>query len=190
MESTSARLDVALNCRESISHEIASNWKVLCENNFECYHCPANHPTLAAIQDVGEDFSCEFCDRYFRYGPRPDTVHSIQNRDSLLYFLWPNLFIFFIPGVSGVVRQIQPVSSDRSLDVRRYCFSDAVDDDVKPETVEFWKHVLAQDAALCENVQRGLGSGRFGQGRLLLPVTDPAIQRFECMLHRSLSDGD
>lgn len=84
MESTSARLDVALNCRESISHEIASNWKVLCENNFECYHCPANHPTLAAIQDVDEDFSYEFCDRYFRTDrvQTPSTAFRTETRFS------------------------------------------------------------------------------------------------------------
>src|SRR5207245_2941352 len=27
------------------------NWKIIVENNLECYHCPLNHPELVAVRD-------------------------------------------------------------------------------------------------------------------------------------------
>jgi len=33
------------------THHIMANWKVVVENNLECYHCPINHPELMAIRD-------------------------------------------------------------------------------------------------------------------------------------------
>src|SRR5579862_53417 len=33
------------------THEIKANWKIIVENNLECYHCPLNHPELMAVRD-------------------------------------------------------------------------------------------------------------------------------------------
>jgi glycine betaine catabolism A len=33
-------------------YQIAANWKLVVDNAFECYHCPANHPSLCGVIDV------------------------------------------------------------------------------------------------------------------------------------------
>jgi Rieske 2Fe-2S family protein len=33
----------------SHQYEVAANWKLVCENYGECYHCPGNHPQLNPI---------------------------------------------------------------------------------------------------------------------------------------------
>src|SRR3954449_12648947 len=35
--------------------EIAANWKVVCENFLECYHCQVAHPQLASMIDVSAE---------------------------------------------------------------------------------------------------------------------------------------
>jgi Rieske 2Fe-2S family protein len=39
---------------KAISYDVKANWKLVFENNRECYHCPANHPDYTrATYDVG-----------------------------------------------------------------------------------------------------------------------------------------
>src|SRR5262249_32296016 len=38
-----------LRIGRSIRYEVAANWKVLCENYNECYHCAGVHPDLCAV---------------------------------------------------------------------------------------------------------------------------------------------
>ncbi|RPI43194.1 MAG: aromatic ring-hydroxylating dioxygenase subunit alpha [Betaproteobacteria bacterium] len=35
-----------------LEYEIACNWKIVCENYSECYHCPGVHPQLSRLSDL------------------------------------------------------------------------------------------------------------------------------------------
>ena len=40
-----------LRLGKRIEYEVAANWKLICENYSECYHCPGVHPQLFRISD-------------------------------------------------------------------------------------------------------------------------------------------
>ena len=42
---TRFRMD-ELVCGKRIEYDVAANWKLICENYSECYHCAGNHPEL------------------------------------------------------------------------------------------------------------------------------------------------
>jgi Rieske 2Fe-2S family protein len=42
----------ALRRGRRLEYEVAANWKTICENYSECYHCPLVHPQLHRISDV------------------------------------------------------------------------------------------------------------------------------------------
>jgi hypothetical protein len=115
---------------------------------------------------------------------------TTETRDAeWINFLWPNFWCRFFtlpPGQGAIMLQIEPLAVDRSRYVRQYCFSDEVPEQVRRESVDFVEQVLAEDAGLCVNAQRGIDSGVFDQGQLLLPTTEPAIHGYERMVHRAL----
>ncbi len=41
-----------LRCGKRIEYEVAANWKLICENYSECYHCAGVHPQLFRISDL------------------------------------------------------------------------------------------------------------------------------------------
>ena len=199
VENAGVDLDQVLHLHEEKRSEIASNWKVMCENNFECYHCPTNHPSLKLIQDVHEDLWYDMHDTFFNYGPheledgaaeKSEEFYGTDGEErqaSLLNFLWPNFWFALVPGTAVVLLQIQPLAAGRSVYVRQYCFAKHVTEQERVETLAFWEQVLGEDEALTVGVQRGLDSGRFERGSLLLPSTEPAIQVFESWAYRALT---
>ena len=50
-----------LRCGWRRSYEVAANWKLVCENYSECYHCPGIHPQLNKLTpyDLGGDYAPE-----------------------------------------------------------------------------------------------------------------------------------
>jgi Rieske 2Fe-2S family protein len=58
------------DCKIAVQDEIveAGNWKLVMENNRECYHCVANHPELTiSLYEFG-----------FGYQPSPSNVEQVQ----------------------------------------------------------------------------------------------------------------
>ena len=44
-----------LSIGHTIRYEVAANWKVICENYNECYHCAGVHPELCAVVPAFKD---------------------------------------------------------------------------------------------------------------------------------------
>ena len=44
-----------LRIGHTIRYEVAANWKVICENYNECYHCAGVHPELCAVVPAFKD---------------------------------------------------------------------------------------------------------------------------------------
>ena len=168
---------------------VDANWKLVCENGFECYHCPTNHPELAAIRDVRPDFWFDFHDTF--------TVHGLPNEPmdadargfgqrAVLSFLWPNLFPVVRDGGFVAALQVLPLDVERSVFRREYWFSADVDDAEKDELVEINTVTDLEDVALLAGVQRGLRSRYHDRGRLLLPNTEPGVHYYQRLIHRAL----
>jgi Rieske 2Fe-2S family protein len=162
----------------ALDYAVHANWKLVCENYSECYHCPRAHPQL--------DRLCERSAGGFEAGagynggpmqlragvdtlsssgrsawPRLDPdAHGDAARLVHYALVYPNLMLGVHPDYL-TVHTVWPESAS-ACRVRCEVF-------VTPEAlaqpqfdpagvVEFWELTNRQDWALCERVQRGAGS--------------------------------
>ena len=157
-------------------YEVAANWKVLCENYNECYHCAGVHPELCALvpafrQRGGADLDWmrgiphrEGAYTFTHSGttrrrpfPTLNEDERVRHKGELLY---PNLFVSLACDHVAVFI-LQPRAAARTDIVCHFLFEpyEMSKSDFDPaDTVEFWDLVNRQDWAICESVQQGLSS--------------------------------
>jgi Rieske 2Fe-2S family protein len=174
------------------TYEIAANWKVVCENYHECYHCPEIHPELCDVTppNSGENYMLpgqwiggrmDLRDGMATMsmtgessglpipGVDPRTVEYIQ--------IWPNLLVSAHPDYVMTHRLVS-LAPDRTWIECSWFF---VDESVDPTyAAEFWDLTNRQDWAACESVQRGLVSPHFRPGPFA--PSEDAVQQFVAMV--------
>jgi choline monooxygenase len=102
-------------------------------------------------------------------------------------FLWPNFTLNIYPGPGNVsLNLFVPLEIERTLAIFEYCFVEAVSEAEERDFARFIDQVQREDIVLCESVQRGLRSGYFEQGRLMLR-REPALRHFQQSVHRALT---
>jgi len=160
------------------TYDVAANWKVLCENYNECYHCALVHPQLNRITDyrsgghsfVGNSFNggpMELREGYTtlstsgqrRYPAIEGTTEADRTQVNYLH-LYPNFLIGLAPDYV-LVHHMQPVDAGHTRVLCEWFYPastlDLPDFDAT-ETIEFWDLTNRQDWGLCEMVQRGAES--------------------------------
>jgi choline monooxygenase len=171
-----AGIDVdTLEFRLRTTSTLEANWKLVCENFLECYHCPVAHPGFAGIVDVspdsyrlevGETFSSQF--GLLRQNGRAAYDTAGEIRHSQFHFLWPNTGINIFPGRPnlsiGPILPAGPRRTERYLD---YFFAEDVEDTWVEELLAFDDQIGVEDRRLVESVQRGVASGLVEAGRLM-----------------------
>ncbi|MCC6535560.1 MAG: aromatic ring-hydroxylating dioxygenase subunit alpha [Burkholderiales bacterium] len=170
-------------CRvRRLDYQLACNWKIVCENYSECYHCPGVHPQLARLADLASG-GFESTPTY-NGGPMAlkagvDTL-STSGRSAWAqlaaeappsrlvhyYLVYPNLMLGIHPDYL-LVHRVWPRAPARSVvDCELF---------VAPEilaapgfdpagVIEFWDLTNRQDWALCERVQQGAASRGYRPG--------------------------
>jgi phenylpropionate dioxygenase-like ring-hydroxylating dioxygenase large terminal subunit len=141
----------------SIEYEFATNWKVVLDNNFECYHCPVAHPGFSALYDVDPD---AYEIQSFEYSAtqlsplKPKTEDTHGWGAFRFYYVWPTTFIVDHSIVYNVLT-IRPLTPNRTV-MRFEIYGRS---DVEASKIEeygnFYDGVFKQDAELIESVQRG-----------------------------------
>ena len=199
LDSSSAPLSVALADAPDISsygpewlrrgsrreYEVRANWKILCENYSECYHCGLVHPHLHRLSDGSgtRDPQQGLC---YSGGPmsmKPgvdsmtlsgrtrrrafEGLDEAQRSQVEYFVLYPNFLLSLHPDYV-LTHTIWPLEADRSSVVCEWFF--AADEmeraDFDPsDAVEFWDLTNLQDWKLCEGVQRGVRSRGHRPGR-------------------------
>jgi glycine betaine catabolism A len=181
------------------TYEIAANWKVVCENYHECYHCPLIHPELCLVTPPNSG------DNYWQpgqwLGGRMDLrdgmatmsltgesngipIPGADPRIVEYIQLWPNLLVSAHPDYV-MTHRLVPLAPDRTWVECSWYF---VDDTVDPAyAAEFWDLTNRQDWAACESVQRGLGSPHFRPGPFA--PNEDAVQQFVSMVCAAYSAG-
>ena len=164
---------------------VSANWKILCENYSECYHCALVHPHLHRLSDGAgtrdpQDGVC------YNGGPmsmkpgftsmtltgrtqrRPFNGLSEVQRTQVEYFvLYPNLLLSLHPDYV-LATTVWPLEAGRSSVVCEWFFAaDEMErDGFDPsDAVDFWDLTNLQDWKLCEGVQRGVRSRGHRPGR-------------------------
>jgi Rieske 2Fe-2S family protein len=178
-----------LRIARSISYEVNANWKVLCENYNECYHCGPVHPELCrvvpAFREAGGanldwdrgiphregattfTFSGESSRRSF---PGLNEDEQLRHKGELVY---PNLFISLArEHVTYFILQAKGPGKTR-IDCH-FLFEpfEMVKEAFDPsDAVDFWHLVNRQDWAICERVQQGMAA-RVHERGVYAPMED------------------
>ncbi len=165
-----------------ITYEVEANWKILCENYNECYHCGPVHPELCAIVPA------------FRAagGAGLEWERGIPHREGATTFTWtgttkrvpftglnedertrhkgeliyPNLFLSLAADhVTAYI--LWPVSASATRVECLFLFAAAEMEQPSFDHTDasgFWDLVNQQDWAICERVQQGMNSRVHLQG--------------------------
>jgi Rieske 2Fe-2S family protein len=158
----------------TIRYEVAANWKIICENYNECYHCGGVHPELCAVVPSFRDAGGADLDwnrgvphregaytftasgtttrRHFR-GLNEDEQR--RHKGELVY---PNLFLSLAcDHVAAFI--LEPRGAGKTAITCHFLFE--VHAMAQPEfdpsdAVDFWDLVNRQDWTVCEAVQEGI----------------------------------
>jgi Rieske 2Fe-2S family protein len=174
---------------KTIRYEVEANWKILCENYNECYHCGPVHPELCRIvpafrHNGGADLDWERgiphregADTFTASGtstrhsfPGLNEDEQVRHKGELLY---PNLFLSAArEHVAAFV--LQPTGPRHTrIDCHflfEACGIEKTDFDPS-DTVDFWHLVNRQDWHICELVQAGI-SARVHKVGVFSPLED------------------
>ncbi|MBM4196900.1 MAG: aromatic ring-hydroxylating dioxygenase subunit alpha [Gammaproteobacteria bacterium] len=182
-----------LVCGRRIEYDVAANWKLLCENYSECYHCPNAHPQLHRISDLFAR-----ADRVNRSGqcfnggpmlmregvqtmsmsgrsnlPQIPGLPADDHRHVYYYVIYPNFLLSPHPDYV-LTHTAWPLAPDRTRVICEWLFTaEAV---AQPgfdpsDVIDFWDVTNRQDWKLCERTQLGAGSRGFKPGPYT-PVED------------------
>ena len=192
---SSAGLDVdTLRHHHRAESELDANWKIVCENFLECYHCAVAHPSFSAMVDVAPDaYRLETSGAVStQLGPLRENGRNAYDPEGEVergqfHFVWPNLAINILPGRPNLsIGAIDPVTPARTARFLDYFFAADADPEWIEELVAFDSQVGAEDRALVEGVQRGVSSGALEHGRLMSDA-ERLIVRFQRQVAEALA---
>ena len=171
-----------------VEYELASNWKIACENFLECYHCAVAHPGFSKAIDVSPD----------AYALEQHRWHSSQFAQlrgngggprGQFHFVWPNLKVNVYPGRPNVsIGPIWPDGPERASGFLDYFFAEGEEDAWIRDLLELDDQVGREDTALVERVQRGVRAGVLGEGRLL-GDSERLIAHFDGLVRNALASS-
>jgi phenylpropionate dioxygenase-like ring-hydroxylating dioxygenase large terminal subunit len=172
----------------------AANWKVICENYLECYHCAVAHPGFSAVIDVSPDaYELEETAEWFSTQRGPvrtgsasplTTVGEVER--SQFHFLWPNVTINIAPGHANLsIGPVLPDGPERTSRWLDYFFAAGADPEWVREYLAWDERVGAEDTVLVERVQRGVRAGAIEDGRLL-GESERLVAHFQRLTARAL----
>jgi choline monooxygenase len=172
--------ELGLDVDELVFHsrwetELEANWKIVCENFLECYHCQVAHPQLAELLDTSADAYALSTDGRLssQRGPTRRGGGTTMHLDgelprSQFHFLWPNLGVNIFPGKPNIsIGPMVPVSPDRTYRFLDYFFGPSVDQAWIDELMAFDDQVGREDRDLVEGVHRGIAGGGVEHGYLM-----------------------
>jgi phenylpropionate dioxygenase-like ring-hydroxylating dioxygenase large terminal subunit len=167
------------------SYSLDTNWKVAVENYLECYHCPVAHPGFSDVVDVSPNA--------YRLDSHPTFAsHYAAARNGVsegqFHLIWPNIKVNVMPGPANLsIGPLLPVDPGRTDGILDYFFAPDADPAWIADYLELDFQVGAEDRVLVESVQRGLRSGAFEHGRLMLP-SEELIGEFQRWVAAGLDD--
>lgn len=168
-----------------VEYQVDANWKLVCENYNECYHCALVHPQLHRISDansggglqrgrcfsggsmlLNEGFSTMTMSGHSDHPPIPGLSED-DHRTVQYYTIYPNLLFSPHPDYL-LTHTIWPISPGKTRIVCEWFFTqEAVSKpDFDPsDAVEFWDVTNKQDWGLCVRAQQGAESRGYRPGK-------------------------
>lgn len=155
---------------------LKANWKNSVENYSECYHCPNKHPGLAESSLDMSSYQITVYEKFQSHASRgvgesTGYARSMEKhgaeREFGSWLLWPNFVLEVYPGGYLNVFHHLPVAPEKTTQLIEWYFPTSEPTAAQREVIEFVDSVREEDIPLCEQVQRGLHSMGYTQGRLV-----------------------
>ncbi len=181
--------------------ETAANWKTLVDNDLESYHSAVAHPALMGLLDYGsfdvweyERTTCHAMTNTSSDNPAYNVSDDASVKRALYTWLWPNTAFFIAPGRRnlGVFRMV-PTGPETSRQYWDFYFED---DSLNESELAYLRYtidtLIPEDTALYENVQRGLHSRGYSQGRFVVnrhapELSEHHVHLFQKLVHDTLT---
>lgn len=184
----------ALRFREQRVYDIAANWKVVVENFLECYHCAVAHQGFSSLIDLDEYQVIPFDFYSIQRGPLKASAEQKEfydfsdgGQEGIYTFFWPTFMLNSYPGIGNAsLNLIQPLSEGRTRAIYEFYFAEEFPEDEAAKLIELIDQVQREDIIICEAVQRGLMSGYYEQGQLMLSHEN-GIQHFQRLVYNALA---
>lgn len=176
--------------------DVKANWKTVIDNNHECYHCDANHRTLMELIDyagtaVWTDDGITFSHRVQNkalengaYNLRPEELAQ----DSLFGFIFPVHIPLMFPGSPSLIMfQILPTGPETTRERMDFYLLSERPSEQEQQFIDFITGVLVpEDIGLCEEVQKGLHSLGYRQGRFVVDRAHPEFSEHHVHFFQSM----
>jgi len=176
---------------------MAANWKVVVDNNIECYHCQVSHPAFAdmiSMHDYEQDSHRNWA-RQLGPKTKADNIAYPFPDDgavprAMFWYLWPTLTINVLPGYRlANVLTINPVDAQRTTFGGQAI--SAHDGEIPERVYEYvYEELGTEDQELCESVQRGLRSQSYNQGPFVVDANKTGVSEHTVhAFHKNVIDA-
>jgi choline monooxygenase len=162
-----------LQFAERREYELECNWKVFVDNYLDGgYHVPFLHHGLNSILSF-RDYSVEVFDRFCLQSSPIDPsggeamTASVRTGRALYYWLYPNFMLNWYEGYLDT-NLVIPLGMKRTKVIFDFYFADvgSAARERNGKSMDVSERIQDEDHAICESVQRGLGSRAYTAGRL------------------------
>jgi phenylpropionate dioxygenase-like ring-hydroxylating dioxygenase large terminal subunit len=185
---------------ERRDYVVSCNWKVYIDNYLEGYHIPMAHPGLFREIDYAQYRVDTF--RYYSSAHAPiralkegETagrdrryVRSKDESRALYYWIFPNFMINIYPD-NLQANIVLPINEKETLTIFEWFFlgpGSGEGWESLQQSIAFSDQIQQEDMEICKQVQRGLQSQSYSQGRLSLK-RENGVHHFHLLLHEFLS---
>jgi choline monooxygenase len=178
---------------ERRAYELRCNWKVFVDNYLDGgYHVPHLHHGLSSILEY-TDYTIENFERFCLQSSPIDTTGgeamtaSVRKGRALYYWIYPNLMLNWYEGYLDT-NLVVPLGIDRVKVIFDFYFDDLGQTERNRASMAVSERIQDEDHAICESVQRGLGSRAYRAGRLSVR-REAGENLFHKLLARDLKAG-
>ncbi|MEL7542191.1 MAG: aromatic ring-hydroxylating dioxygenase subunit alpha [Pseudomonadota bacterium] len=186
-----------------IPFDIAGNWKNVGDNLLECYHCSVAHKAFVDLVDMNT-YQVELHDNWslqwgecreqnIAYDFEGDAPGITQN---VTLYLWPMVAFSLFPGMQGMATfAFLPLEAERTRQVYGYHTANDTLTETEEKALDYFGDVLGpEDVSLVEDVQRGLHSLGYHQGRFMIDakrtsISEHAAHHFQSLVAKALDLG-
>jgi choline monooxygenase len=177
---------------ERREYTLACNWKVFVDNYLDGgYHVPHLHPSLSSVLTYTEYTIESFARFCLQASPIEDggdaATAAVRKGRALYYWIYPNLMLNWYPGHLDT-NLVVPLGVDRTRVVFEFFFAPGATAEANQHSIAVSERIQHEDVAICESVQRGLGSRAYHAGRLSLR-REAGEHLFHTLLARDLRRG-
>ncbi len=177
-------------------YTLRCNWKVYVDNYLDGgYHVPHAHKGLSSVIEYTQYTIENFERACLQSSPLSSGANSATGvaatRQGRAFYLWiyPNFMINAYEGVMDT-NVVVPLGVDNCAVIFDYSFADIshAADEHNRQSIAVSEKVQDEDMAICDSVQRGLGSRAYIAGRLSVR-REAGEHLFHRLLHADLTTG-